>query len=68
MAVVFPDHLYIRLDRSLRADLLTAAGAAGTTVSHHARALLRAALTDRDGSRDTGPASSDLHGSDRKAA
>lgn len=45
MSVQFPSHLYIRVDRPLRADLLAAAEARGVGVSETARALLRKALS-----------------------
>ena len=47
MPVQYPAHLYIRLDRPLRADLLSAAEAAGQNVSAFARCLLRGAITQR---------------------
>ena len=40
----YPAHLYIRIDRPLRADLHDAAEAAGLNVSVFARRVLRAAL------------------------
>lgn len=49
MAVQYPDHLFIRVDRPLRADLLAAAEARGVGVSETARALLRKALGLGDG-------------------
>ncbi len=52
MAVQYPDHLFIRVDRPLRADLLAAAEARGVGMSETARALLRKALgrgEDRSG-------------------
>lgn len=45
MSVKYPSHLYIRIDRPLRADLLSAAEAAGQSVSAFARALLRGSIT-----------------------
>lgn len=45
MSVKYPSHLYIRIDRPLRADLLSAAEAAGQSVSAFARTLLRGSIT-----------------------
>jgi predicted HicB family RNase H-like nuclease len=53
MPVQYPSHLYIRIDRPLRADLVSAADTAGQSVSALARLLLEAALAD---SRYTGRA------------
>lgn len=45
MSVKYPSHLYIRIDRPLRADLVSAADAAGQTVSAFARRILRGSIT-----------------------
>lgn len=47
MPVQYPSHLYIRIDRPLRADLLSAAEAAGQSVSAFARGILRGSITQR---------------------
>jgi hypothetical protein len=47
MPVQYPSHLYIRIDRPLRADLLSAAEAAGQSVSAFARGVLRGSITQR---------------------
>ena len=44
MRAQFPSHLYVRVDRSLRAGLIAAAAAQGITVSTLARSLLQRAL------------------------
>jgi hypothetical protein len=49
MTVQFPSHLFIRIDRPLRADLLSAAEDAGQSVSAFARGVLRATLAQRAG-------------------
>ena len=46
MPVQYPCHLYIRIDRELRAGLLSASEAAGVSTSALARTLLRTALVD----------------------
>lgn len=57
MSVQYPSHLYVRVDRGLRADLLAAAEARGIGVSETARALLRKALGRGEGqSNDAGEA------------
>lgn len=63
MSVRYPTHLYVRVDRPLRADLLAAAEARGVNVSAVAREFLRKAL---DKSR--APIAETLSGTDRKAA
>lgn len=51
MPVQYSSHLYIRVERSLRADLSQAAKAAGLNVSAFARRELRAALDARPHAR-----------------
>lgn len=51
MSVKYPSHLYIRIDRPLRADLHALAEATGLNVSHAARELLRCALAERCAAR-----------------
>lgn len=65
MSVRYSKHLFIRVDRPLRADLLAAAEAAGTTVSHAAREILRAALVERGAARN---AAGSIRLTDREAA
>lgn len=47
MTVQYPSHLYIRIDRPLRAALLLAADGAGQNVSAFARGILQRGL-DQD--------------------
>ncbi len=49
MSVKYPSHLYIRIDRPLRADILAAAEAAGQNVSAFARCILRGSIPGRTG-------------------
>ncbi len=44
MSIKYPAHLFIRIDRPLRADLAAVAEARGVGVSEAARGLLRNAL------------------------
>lgn len=44
MPVRYPAHLFIRVDRPLRADLLSAAEAAGQSVSAFVRGVLRGSI------------------------
>ncbi|MBP28106.1 MAG: hypothetical protein CMH16_02110 [Methylobacterium sp.] len=56
MPVQYPSHLYIRIDRPLRADLRSAAEEAGQSVSAFARGVLRATLTERADAAPAGKA------------
>lgn len=44
----YPDHLFIRVDRELRAGLVEAARAASLSVSEMGRRLMRAGLAKAD--------------------